>query len=284
MVVTETGTKLASPLDAEQASAWRDQIYSEGICSIKGAFSREWAQQVRAEYQPLMEEARARRHGTISRGPNRFYHAVHAERLSGFLDLITHPAFRAISEAVLGPDYFVVEVGFDVPLPGAKDQPWHRDFPIGSETRVGKWLSSLCFNLTTVDVTEEMGAFQIAPGTHWEDGFDFDQGMFPRRETYERYERASRKSYPKLGDMSCRTGLAVHRGTAHNADVPRPVLIVGVIAGLLQPTNPHKLVMTRRYFETLPSEVQARLSVSLTDELSPLEQRHDIEGLRYEST
>lgn len=262
---------------------WRDRIYDEGICAIKGAFSREWASKLREEYEPLKEEACATPHGTMNRGPNRFYHAIYPERLSGFLDVVTHPAFTGLCEAVLGPDYYIVEVGFDCPSPGAKDQPWHRDFEIGSETLVGRWLSSLAFNITTVDVTEDMGAFQIAPGTHWEDGADFEKGMFPPVETYSKYEQISRKAYPKLGDMSCRTGLAVHRGTEHNASVPRPVLIIGVIARLLAAENPHKVRMTKAFYEKLPKSVQERLLVHLTDEIEPIQQEHDIEGLRYQS-
>jgi hypothetical protein len=259
----------------------KDDLYKDGICSIKGAFSREWTQRLRDDYEPLMHEARAQHRGTISRGHNRFYHAVQVERLSGFLDLVTHPAFTGVAEAVLGPDYYIVEFGFDVPLPGAKDQPWHRDFPIGNETLVGRWYSSLCFNLTTVDVTEEMGAFEIAPGTQWEEGKEFADGMFPPKETYDRYKSMSRRAYPKMGDMSCRTGLAIHRGTQHDAAIPRPVLIVGVVAACIQPYNPHKMQMSKQFYEKLPPAVQARLSVKLTDGLQPIEQAHEIEGLRY---
>ncbi|MFM7348549.1 MAG: hypothetical protein ACKO01_03570 [Erythrobacter sp.] len=29
---------------------------------------------------------------------------------------------------MVGPEYRIVEVGFDIPFPDAADQPWHRDF------------------------------------------------------------------------------------------------------------------------------------------------------------
>jgi hypothetical protein len=268
-------------IDGESLAAFKKDIYEKGMCSVKGAFSREWGQRLREDYEPLMQEARSLHRGTISRGHNRFYHAVHAERLTGLVELITHPAVTGLCESVLGPDYYFVEFGFDVPLPGAKDQPWHRDFPIGSETLTGRWLSSLAFNLTTVDVTEEMGAFEIAFGTHWEDGANFDAGMFPQKSEYDRYKKMATRCFPKIGDMSCRTGLTIHRGTEHNASIPRPVLVVGVIANILLPTNPHKIQMTKGYFESLPDHVKARLSVRLTDEMEPIDQGHDIEGLRY---
>ena len=46
-------------------------------------------------------------------------------------------------------------VGFDVPFQGAKNQPWHRDFPSPPETYQDHRITSLAFNLTGVDVTED---------------------------------------------------------------------------------------------------------------------------------
>ena len=261
--------------------ALRQEIYERGYCAVKQAFTREWAQRLREEYQPLMEEARAQHQGTISRGHNRFYHAIQPQRLSGFVDLVTNPILTALCEEMLGPDYLIVEIGFDTPLPGAKDQPWHRDFPLPTETRVGGWLSSLAFNLTTVDVTPEMGAFQIAPGTQFEDGAHLDKGMFPRKEEYARYEQAGVRCYPQMGDMSCRTGLTIHRGTEHNVDIARPVLVLGVIANVLGPTNKHKMYMTKDYFDSLPADLQSHLKVEFIEKTGETIQAHEIEELSY---
>ena len=48
------------------------------------------------------------RDGWIVRGPQRYYFAVHPERIRGFVDLLTHPRVTALSAQVLGPDYQVV--------------------------------------------------------------------------------------------------------------------------------------------------------------------------------
>lgn len=261
--------------------ARRDAIYRDGIIGLPGSFSRDWAQQLRADYEPLMQLARSYPGGTVGRGPHRFYHAVQAERLSGFLDVVTHPGVTGLCQAMLGEDYAIVEIGFDTPFPGAKYQPWHRDFPMTSETKVGRWLSSLAFNITTVDVTDDNGPFEIVPGTHWEDGSEFEYGMFPSRDTWPRYFQRRSPRYPQLGDMSARTGLTIHRGTDHRGQAPRPVLIVGVVAAIVQPSAGHRLEMTRRYFDALPGAVRPRLRVQLVDELSERpEQGHDIEGLK----
>lgn len=279
----EENLQQVAPIQVAEHTALhlKSALYEKGICSIKGAFSREWASQLGAEHKVLMDEALLDPSKRKNRGPNRFYHAVHPERLSGFVDLVTHPALVELCKNVLGPDYQFVELGFDVPMPGAKNQPWHRDFPAGIETLVGRWLSSLVFNVTTVDVTKDMGAFEISHGTHWEDGADFADGMFPRKSEYHKYESSSVLCYPQLGDVSCRTGLTIHRGTEHNASIARPVLCLGVAADLIARDNKHKLMMTKTFYNSLPEELKPRLRVELVDELVHINQEHDIEGLRY---
>ena len=62
---------------------------------------------------------------------------------------------QAVCEAVLGPDYEILEIGLDVPFQGAKYQPWHRDFPAPRETYEEHRITSLAFNLSGVDVTPD---------------------------------------------------------------------------------------------------------------------------------
>ena len=71
---------------------------------------------------------------------------------------------------VLGPEYKIVEIGFNVPNPGALNQPWHRDFPSPVDTYKDRRLNSLVFNLTTVDIVPDMGPIEITPGAQWDDG------------------------------------------------------------------------------------------------------------------
>jgi hypothetical protein len=143
-------------------------LYGDGIIGLKGAFSREWVQQLGEDVARLYAEALQRPGGALGRGPKRHYVEIHPENIRGFVELATHPWVTAVCEAVLGPDYKIVEIGFDVPNPGSLNQPWHRDFPAPDDTITGRRLNSLAFNLTTVDVTEDMGPFEIAPGTQWD--------------------------------------------------------------------------------------------------------------------
>jgi hypothetical protein len=100
-------------------------------------------------------DALARPHGMVGRGSKRHYVDIHPEDIRGFVDLATHPWVVAVSQTVLGADYKIVEIGFDVPSPGAETQPRHRDFPSPEATRVGRRLNSLAFNVTAVDVTDD---------------------------------------------------------------------------------------------------------------------------------
>ena len=92
------------------------------------------------------------------RGPRRWYVEVHPQDIDGFVDLVTHPWVVAMSEAVLGSDYQIVEIGFDVPFQGAQPAV-APGFPSPPDTYEGRRITSLAFNLTGVDVTQDMGPF-----------------------------------------------------------------------------------------------------------------------------
>jgi hypothetical protein len=112
-------------------------LYGDGIIACKGAFSKEWVARLKEDIETLFAQAQARPGGALERGPCRYYVEVHPERIRGFVDLVTHPWVVAVCRAVLGPDYKVVEAGFDIPFPGAMHQPWHRDFPSPEATLAG---------------------------------------------------------------------------------------------------------------------------------------------------
>lgn len=253
-------------------------LYGDGIIGLKSAFTRDWVQRLREDIDVLFEEARRIPGGALERGRNRYYVEIHPERLRGFIDLVTHPWIIAVCEAVLGKDYKIVEIGFDVPGPGAMDQPWHRDFPAPPETMKGRRLNSLAFNLTTVDVEEDMGPFEIAPGTQWDDLSTHD-GMFPPKELYGRYEARKQRKLPKMGDISARSALTIHRGTANVSSKSRPVLVLGVDAPDGRNADKHDLQVTEDFYEKLPSSVRRHLACRVVPELETIMQAHAIEGL-----
>jgi hypothetical protein len=272
-------TTLQAPATRYDTAAIMGGLYGDGIIGLKGAFDRDWVRELGEDIDVLFQDALKRPGGAVGRGPKRWYVEVHPERIRGFLDLVTHPWVMAVNEAVLGPDYKVVEIGFDVPGPGAMNQPWHRDFPSPDDTLVGRRLNSLAFNLTTVDVFEDMGPFEIAPGTQWDAPVGFQHGMFPPKENYPRYEERAQRKMPKMGDISARSALTIHRGTANQSNKSRPVLVLGVDAPGANNAERHDLQFTRAYYETIPDEVRRHLACRVVDELQPIVQAHTIEGL-----
>ncbi|HEX8574110.1 MAG TPA: phytanoyl-CoA dioxygenase family protein [Allosphingosinicella sp.] len=254
-------------------------LYGDGIIALKGAFPRSWVERMREDIALLFEEARKVPGGALPRGPQRWYVEVHPERIRGFVDIATHPWFVAVCESVLGPDYRIVEVGFDIPFPGAADQPWHRDFPAPEATTKGRRLNSLAFNLTAVDTRPEHGAFEIALGTQWDDLDGCKDGMFPPREWWPRYIGRKVAKLAQMGDISARSALTIHRGTANRSDEWRPVLVVGVDAPDATNADHHDLQVTRAYLDSLPPRVRDHLTYRVTDALKPVIQNHVIGGL-----
>jgi hypothetical protein len=265
--------------DLVDVDAIRHGLETDGIVARRGAFSRAWVQNVREDIDAAFEEAITRDGGAVGRGPQRWYVEIHPEALRGFVELVDHPWVRSVCMTILGPDYQIVEVGFDTPFPGATLQPWHRDFPSPPETKDERRLTSLAFNLTTVDTTDEMGPFEIALGTQWEPGDDFEHEQFPPKSEYSRYEALAERKYPKVGDISARSALTVHRGTPNRSAVPRPVLVLGVDAPGAGNAEHHDLAVTRDYWERLPDRVRDHLSCPVVERLAPITQKHDIEGL-----
>ncbi len=263
------------PGSDELASA----IYRDGIVACQGAFSPEWADRMREDIEDAFEEARSRPDGAVGRGPNRYYVEIHPEQMRGFVDLVEHPWVRQVCTAVLGEEYEIVELGFDIPFAGAVNQPWHRDFPAPEETRRDGRLTSLALNLTAVDTEPDMGPFEIAVGTQFDDGSDFDHGMFPDRSGYSRFEERAVRKYPRRGDVSARSALTIHRGTQNYSQKARPVLVLGVDAPGAGNAAHHDMAVTENFWAQLPDRVRRHLKCPVVKHLTPITQKHTIEGL-----
>ncbi len=271
--------KVMTSLSGYDVSGIMGGLYGEGLIGLKNAFTREWVARLHDDVMNAYEDALRRPGGAVGRGPKRHYVEIHPEDIQGFTDLATHPWVVVVCEAVLGPEYKIVEIGFDVPNPGAMLQPWHRDFPSPDDTLLGRRLNSLAFNITTVDVFENMGPFEIAPGTQWDWPIGFQHGMFPDRSVYPRYEERAQRKFPKMGDISARSALTIHRGTGNESDKARPALVLGVDAPGANNAERHDLQLTESFYKTLPENLRDHLTCRLVKKLEPIVQAHSIEGL-----
>jgi hypothetical protein len=269
-------------------------IYRDGIVGVSNLLPTAWGDALDADLKSEFMAAMSQAGGTAPRGWNRFYFEPYAERIRGFLDLISHPLIVDLSRRMFGDDYMVVELGADVPLPGAINQPWHRDFPMPRETREGR-LTSIAINASSVDVTPDMGPFQIVPGTHFDPGDGFDGGMFPDESRYPEFEGRFESRLGKRGSVSIRSGLAIHRGSrSDNRSRLRPVAIVGIVSRedravkkrLANPDDPDapRLRVSQQYIDGIPEEIRSCLSYEVvadsSESLPPHFTHHTFEGLK----
>lgn len=279
-------------LDFKQLS---NDIYEHGIASLPNILPTQWADELDEDVNLQFIRALKIENGAgvAFRGWSRYYIELYPECLRGFIALVTNRAIIGLSREMLGENYEIVELGADIPLPGAPDQPPHRDFPMPEPTLRFRRLTSLAFNASTVDVTPEMGPFNIAPGTHFDEGADFVHGMFPVGEAKDAYNTRMVPRLAKRGSVSARSGLTLHKGTQNNGRI-RPVIILGVVSpedrahsattvdrpsDYIAPT----LKMSQDFFDSLDDDLKQHLSCEIvadtTAHLPPLKTPHSIEGL-----
>jgi hypothetical protein len=103
--------------------------------------------------------------------------------------------------------------------------------------------------------------------------------MFPPRSRYDRYRERAVRKYPLRGDISARSALTIHRGTANESAKSRPVLVLGVDGPEAANGERHDMAVTRGYWDTLPDRVRRHLDCPVVEELTPVTQKHTIEGL-----
>ena len=82
-----------------------------------------------------------------------------------------------------------------------------------------------------------------------------------------------------MGDISVRSALAIHRGTANRSRQARPVLVLGVDAPSAGHAELHDQMVTRAEYAALPAQVREHLVARVVDQLEPIVQKHAIEGL-----
>jgi hypothetical protein len=292
MSTVSTESTVATGLDFKHLSA---DVYEHGITSLPNILPVQWADEADADVGLQFLDALKIEggEGVAFRGWSRYYIELYPERLRGFVQLVTSPAVIELSREVLGHDYEIVELGADIALPGAPDQPPHRDFPMPDPTRHHRRLTSLAFNASTVDVTPAMGPFNVAPGTHFDDEPDFIQDMFPVGEKKEAYNARMEQRLAKRGSVSARSGLALHRGSLNSSRI-RPVIILGVVspedrahsATVIDLTPNYEaptLKMSQEFYDSLNAELKKHLRCDIvaitTTELPPLKTPHSIEGL-----
>ena len=194
-------------------------LYGDGIIGLQGrihACVRRHAP--RQTCSALFEEAWQCRDGAVPRGPSAGTSSSSPSGSDGFVEIVSHPWFVArLRGGARRTDYRIVEIGFDMPLPGAADQPWHRDFP-GDTRQYGRGAAELA-GVQPDDRRHPAGARPVrdraghAVGRH--PGRQGD--MFPDRIRWDRSSRWRCRSAAARRHFGA-SGLTIHRGTANRSD------------------------------------------------------------------
>lgn len=204
-----------------EAKARADEVRETSQTIIRGLLPVDLIDQWNAAFLPLLAEAIEREKDGPNRGPNRYYVTLPFNGLWADPRVIDNDVIMAIVEELVGADGVMCQLATDTPLLGSDYQDLHRDtqllFPeSGAETPPYQ----LAVNFPLVDVTEELGPLEFAPGTHMTAK---DEGL--RR--VESGETPLQKVFMQRGDVLIRDVRHIHRGTPNRTTTPRPMVVIG---------------------------------------------------------
>lgn len=252
--VRETSRAVEPDLDALANDLNRD-----GICTIRGLFPQELVKEWASAFHTLFEERQGRAGGLAPREKSRYYLTLPWVPPFANQEVFANPVILGVLNRVFAQEYVMVQMGADVPVEGSDYQETHRDFrPLFTED-LATPLYALAVNMPLVEVTEENGPFQMARGTH----------VLSREEGLAKVASGEMpiESFPmKLGDVSIRTPLALHRGSPNRSHSPRPMVVMGYVMHWLH-TPKVDLEVPRDYYESLPEAVRKMLRCNVVDRL-----------------
>lgn len=205
----------------ELAKAHADEVRATSSTMLRGLFPVETIDAWNAAFQPLLRRSIAEAADDPNRGAERYYVTLPFNGLWADPEIIDNDAVMAVVADLVGDDGVMQQLASDTPLRGSTHQALHRDtqllFP---ETGAESPPYQLAVNFPLVDVTEENGAMEYAPGTHM---LDKSEGL--RR--VESGETPLLRAPMSRGDVMIRDVRHIHRGTPNRTETPRPMVVMG---------------------------------------------------------
>jgi ectoine hydroxylase-related dioxygenase (phytanoyl-CoA dioxygenase family) len=208
-------------LTSAQARAHADEVRATSVTILKDLIQVETIDRWNAAFAPLLAASVAREGANPNRGAHRYYVTLPFQDLWADANIIDNDAIMAVVEELVGADGVMCQLASDTPLAGSEHQDLHRDtqllFPeSGAETPPYQ----LAVNFPLVDVTDERGPMEYAPGTHM---LSKDEGMAKVASG----EIPLLRAYMNRGDVMIRDVRHIHRGTPNRTNTPRPMVVVG---------------------------------------------------------
>jgi ectoine hydroxylase-related dioxygenase (phytanoyl-CoA dioxygenase family) len=208
-------------LSPAQVRAHADEVRATSITVLKGLIPTETIEAWSLAFGPLLAAAVSREGDNPNRGPHRYYVTLPFHGLWADPAIIDNEAVMAVVEELVGADGMMCQLATDTPLLGSVHQDLHRDtqllFPeSGAETPPYQ----LAVNFPLIDVTDDTGPLEYAPGTH----------MLSKEEGLGRIESGEiplLRACLRRGDVMIRDVRHIHRGTPNRSTTPRPMVVVG---------------------------------------------------------
>ena len=235
------------------------ELERDGICTIPGLIPRDTVDRWREAYDALVAQRAEVPGGLAPRGAGRHYVTLPWAPPFADPDVFANPVVLAVLDRVFAQEYVLVQLGADTAGPGSEYQETHRDYrPLFDDTFVTP-LYALAVNFPLVEVTDENGPFTIARGTH----------ALPRDEAMARVasgEIPLERLTARPGDVTIRTPLALHLGTANRTSEPRPMVVLGYVMHWLHTANV-ELRVPRSFYGSLPERRRRLLRCEVVDEV-----------------
>jgi ectoine hydroxylase-related dioxygenase (phytanoyl-CoA dioxygenase family) len=208
-------------LTPQQAKAHADEVRATSATVLRGLIPVATIDAWNRAFQPLLQQAVEQERDNPNRGPNRYYVTLPFHGLWADPQIVDNDDITAVVQDLVGADSVLCQLATDTPLKGSDYQDLHRDtqllFPeTGAETPTYQ----LAVNFPLVDVTDETGPMEWAPGTH----------MLSKAEGLRRVQSGEtplQRAYLNRGDVMIRDVRHIHRGTPNPSDTPRPMVVLG---------------------------------------------------------
>ena len=111
-----------APPAATELTSLTERLYQDGIIGPPGRLHPRLGRDLGEDIMAAFDEARAARTAPSVAGRTATTSRSTPRRCAASSSWPATPGCGAVSEAVLGPDYRIVEVGFDIPL-SRRDEP-----------------------------------------------------------------------------------------------------------------------------------------------------------------
>lgn len=249
-------------------------IDADGGVIVEGLLSPEVVDRVNRDVEA--EVAAADPSGEMFNEMMLAFHGAQTKQVAGMpaisptfaTDVMCHPLYMALAEAILGPNCAKFQLNLGHLLqrgPGSSEQIFHRDEAVWSDVPTPHPELQLASVIAFVDFTKENGATRIVPGSHrWP-----ERSLSPLEQFMGRQPEPDEVAYAEMpaGSAVIYTGGVLHGGGANATDIPRRGAHLSYCLGWLRTEENNYLSCPPDIASKLPRLAQEVLGYSVQDNL-----------------